>query len=313
MLVNGLLIYLKRLIKGKKLEHNPNMLIIDTTILCNNSCYFCWRSQKLDRLKEVNKIYKDNPMISFDLYKKIIDDACQYKSIKWLALSGPMGEPMMHKELEKLTMYAYKKNHFSKISVNTNGLAIDKHDISMLLNSVQDFSISVDSIDPETYGKIHGSPDFLPKVIDNIKKCVEYKKQNGAVSTITVRFTENELNIGQYTEFKKFFEELGVDEINYTKVHSFAGVKPELASKSGALNCCHPRNVVNFTFDGELTTCCINWQMEPKFGNIKELPLRKLWMNEKMKSWLKNRLSQEPCKNCNGLGAHVQKKGLKHG
>ena len=309
-MITELLITLKRLFAQKSLAYNPTMLAIETSCLCNNSCFFCWRSQKPQELKALIKKHASSPKLSFDVYKKIIDDAIQYKSLTWLALCACMGEPMMHEGLEDMCEYAYKKNHFKKISINTNGLAIDKHDISRLLNSIQDFSISVDSIDPETYGKIHGNSEFLPKVLENIKKCIEYKKQHGAVSTITVRFTENEHNIGQYPEFKKFFTELGVDNINYTKVHSFAGVKAELVDKKKAAFCWHPYRAINFTFTGDLTTCCLNYMMSPVFGNIKNSTIKELWMNNGMKKWLKNRLINPPCNNCDGLSKQSQQEGL---
>ena len=196
--------------------------------------------------------------------------------------------------------------------INTNGLAIDKHDISILLNSLTELSISVDSINPETYGKIHGNGKNLEKVIENIKKCIEYKKEFGATADIVVRFTENELNENEYPKFKKFFENLGVDKINYTKVHSFAGIKKELSNKHDALFCNHPKQIVNFTFTGELTTCCINWHFEPLFGNIKNYTIKELWEGEKYADWLKKRLDYIPCNNCNGLGNKAQKRNLKY-
>ena len=315
MIYNQFLFLTKKIVKILKNKSintdSPHSLIVDTTMLCNNSCYFCWRRQKPDALKEVNKKYLDSPHMEFSTFKKIVDQACRIKTMRWLSLCGPMGEPMMHPEIEKFFAYAHSKNKFKTIVINTNGLAIDKHDIPTLLSSITEFSISVDSIDPETYGKIHGSAEFLPKVIENIKKCIDYKKKNGALAKIIVRFTENELNIGQYPEFEKFFKELGVDDINYTKVHSFAGVKKELASQVTASNCCQPRKVINFNFKGDLTTCCINWQMSPTFGNINKSSLKKLWMNKSMKQWLNNRLNTEPCKYCGGLGNHVQKRNLK--
>ncbi len=296
--------------RKKTLPFNPSMLVIDTNCLCNNSCYFCWRTNKIEALKELNKNHGKNPYISMEIYKKIIDDAIQYPSITWLSLCGPMGEPMMHNKLDDMLEYAYKKNHFEKISINTNGLAIDRHDIKKLLSSTHDFSISVDSIDPETYEKIHGKNSNLNKVIENIKRCVEYKKYKGAISTITVRFTENELNMGQYPEFKKFFLNLGVDEINYTKVHSFIGVMEKSVNIKTAKKCCQPFRAINFTFKGDMTTCCINWQMSPIFGNIKNSSIKELWMNRKMTDWLKTRLNTNPCNNCGGLGSKISKRGL---
>lgn len=305
-----LLLKTKRFFAKKQLKNNPDLLVIDTTILCNNSCFFCWRKTNPNYLKEINEKYGKNHTMPFKTYKKIIDSCCKYSSLWWLSLCGPMGEPMLNKDLVKFTEYAYKKHHFSKIQINTNGLAIDKHDISRLLNSTTEFSVSIDSINPETYAKIHGAEKYLPKVIENIKKCIEYKKQHGAVARIVVRFTENELNIGQYPEFEKFFKSLGVDDINYTKVHSFAGVKSELANKQTAQNCCQPHKVINFNFMGDLTTCCINWQINPTFGNINDHSIEELWENQSMKIWQKTRLECEPCLNCNGLGHEQQKEGL---
>ena len=46
-----------------------------------------------------------------------------------------------------------------------------------MLNSLTELSISVDSINPDTYEKIHGNGETLPTVINNIKKCIEIKKK----------------------------------------------------------------------------------------------------------------------------------------
>lgn len=285
----------------KELLYNPCSLIIDTTLYCNNNCSFCWRSNKPDYLKNVNQQYKTKTM-PFKIYKKIIDDACQYNSLKWMSLSGPMGEPLMNDDIEQFFSYAYKKNHFDQIVINTNGLAINKRDISILLNSIHEFSISVDSIKSDTYEKIHGHKN-LSQVIENIKSCVEYKRKNGCVAKIVVRFTENALNIGQIDEFLDFFKEIGVDEVNYTKEHAFAGVNDKLKNKTEMYNCGQPTKVVNFNFLGEMSTCCVNWQINPTFGNIKNKTIKQLWESKNKVNWNeKTRFNEEPCKNCSGLG-----------
>ena len=292
------------------LKHNPYGLIVDTTVKCNNNCDFCWRKNNPEYLKNILETYKNNHTMSFETYKKIIDNAVKYKSIIWLSLCGPMGEPLLNDHIEDFYEYAAKKNHFKWISLNTNGLAINKRDISRLLNSMDEFSISVDSIDPETYGKIHGSKDFLPVVIENIKSLIEYKKTNGCRAEIFVRFTENELNMGQYPEFEKFFKELGVDRLNYTRVHSFAGVVESRNDEQTAKKCEQPNNLINFDFKGNLATCCINWHLEPTFGNIKNKSIAQLWHGRKYRQWAKTFYTKDPCKHCSGLGKHVQKEGL---
>lgn len=289
----------------KTLWNDPTWIIIDTTLLCNNSCSFCWRSNFPEYLKEKLSQTKQKTM-PFKIYKKIIDDVCQYDSVKALSLSGPMGEPLMNDEIEQFYEYAFKKRHFDVICINTNGLTINKRNIGLLLNSTHEFSISVDSIQPETYEKIHGHKN-LERVIQNIKQCVEYKRKNGAVARIVVRFTENKYNIGQIEDFTKFFKELGVDEVNYTKEHSFAGVNNLLNNQETSKMCVQPYKIINFNFLGNLTTCCVNWHLTPTFGSIKNKTIKQMWESKEKLSWNKNCLNDELlCKNCSGLGNSQQ-------
>lgn len=297
--IAGIKIKFKKYIK--KLWNDPMDIVIDTTLLCNNNCSFCWRSNYPEYLKAKNQEIKQKTM-PFKIYKKIIDDVCQYDSVKRLSLCGPMGEPLMNDRIEDFYEYAFKKHHFNILCINTNGLAINKRNYGKLLNSMHEFSISVDSIIPESYEKIHGHK-HLDVVIENIRKCVEFKKKYGAVAKIVVRFTENKHNIGQIDEFIKFFKELGVDEINYTKEHSFAGVNSSLNSLETNKMCNQPYKIINFNLFGELTTCCVNWHLSPVFGNIKNHSLKQLWESKEKLDWNKNCLNDENlCKNCSGLG-----------
>ncbi len=299
----------------KRLKGKPFGLIVDTTMLCNNNCSFCWRFNYPEYLKNCNKKYPKKSM-DFNTFKKIIDDACQYDSIKWFTCSGPMGEPLLNDEIEKFYEYAYNKNHFSSITINTNGLAIDKKNISKLLNSINEFSISVDSVDEETYFKIHGNKN-LSKVINNIKKLVEYKKQYGAIADIIVRFTENKFNKGQIDNFINFFKDLGVDGVNYCLEHSFAGGgSAAVKSQEGKLVCRHPNEIVNFNFLGNLTTCCLNWHLTPVFGNIENKTIKQMWESREKQSWNNiKRFNEIPCKNCSGaenlINGEIRSKRIK--
>ena len=285
--------------KRNKLKYSPTSLVIDTTILCNNNCSFCWRSNNKEYLKEKNAQMVQKTM-PFNIYKKIIDDACQYPSINWLSLCGAMGEPLLNENIEEFYEYAYNKKHFNTITINTNGLAIDTKDIGKLLNCINEFSISIDSINPEIYEKIHGK-DCLNKVIENVKRCVEYKTTHKLDTKIVVRFTENKYNKGEIKNFLTYFKNIGVDYVNYTKEHSFIDVNENLYSNLTNKQCNQPYKVINFNLLGDLTTCCINWHFTPVFGSIEKLSLKNLWESKSKIQWNKKRLSGI-CKNCSGLG-----------
>lgn len=285
--------------KRGKLKYSPTSLVIDTTILCNNNCSFCWRSNNKEYLKEKNAQLEQKTM-PFNIYKKIIDDACQYPSINWLSLCGAMGEPLLNEDIEKFYEYAYNKKHFNTITINTNGLAIDTKDIGKLLNCINEFSISIDSINPETYEKIHGK-DCLDRVIENVKRCVEYKTAHKLDTKIVVRFTENKYNRGEIKKFLVYFKNMGVDYVNYTQEHSFIDVNKNLYNNLTNKYCNQPYKVINFNLLGDLTTCCVNWHFAPTFGSIKERSLKDLWESKIKFQWNKKRLSNI-CKNCSGLG-----------
>lgn len=288
--------------QSNQLKYNPYGLNLDITVLCNNSCSFCWRSSNTEYLQLVTKENIKSPGIDLQLYKKIIDDAVQYKSIWWLGLCGAMGEPMMHPDFCSLSEYAASKKHFKAIITNTNGYAVDKHDLNRLLNSLTDLRFSVDSIDPQTYGKIHGDANKLQKVIDNIKMVIDFKKQHKCSATISVRFTENEHNKGQYPQFKEFFDNLGADRTIYGRTHAFAGVLKDSINKIGAAFCNQMFRIINFNFKCELTTCCINWKLEPTFGSIEDHTLKELWEGQQMEQFRKDRLNYQICQDCSGVG-----------
>lgn len=284
-------------------------IIIDTTLLCNNKCSFCWRYNFPEHATRLTLKYREKLTMNFDLYRKIVDEASCYPNINWMSLCGPMGDPLLNVNLGDFTEYAFKKKHFKSICINTNGLALGNHNLGILLNSTTEISFSIDTIHKETYQKIHGV-DALDAVLGNVSKLVNYKRAHGAVALIWVRFTESENNLGQYPEFEEYFLNLGVDRINYTKMHSFAGVFPQLADRATAALCNQPQKHVNFDFLGNLVPCCINWKMEPSFGNIADHSLQELWEGPAHQNWLKNRLATPPCDRCGGLGNHVQKQGL---
>lgn len=291
--------------KYKNLYKNPHSLLIEPSAVCNNSCSFCWRTHKKTQIPLLKEKLHNNLMLDYKLYQKIINEAIRYKSLRWLCLGGPLGEPLLHPHITDFFEYANSKKHFRQICINTNGLAINKHDIAKLLNNITDFSISVDSVHPGTYKKIHGN-DKLFQVIDNIKSLIEYKKHNKCLAKIIVRFTENDINRGEFPEFKKFFLDLGVDEINYTQLHGFAGVHDELKNKITAQNCQQVYGAININPNGDIITCCCNWQIDPTFGNLKKQKIIDIWNNKKMQDWYINRLNIDPCKNCSGIGADVQ-------
>ena len=80
-----------------KRENFPNRVTIELTNRCNVSCTFCHR-------QVVNMALGD---MSFELYKKIIDEMAEHLPIKMVPFFR--GETIMHPEFVKFMRYAKGK------------------------------------------------------------------------------------------------------------------------------------------------------------------------------------------------------------
>ena len=74
---------------------------------------------------------------------------------------------------------------------------------------------------------------------------------------------------------------------------------------------CNQPNCINFNFLGELTTCCINWHLEPVFGSIHNYSLKELWESKEKMLWNQNFNKSNICQNCGGLGISQNSQRIK--
>lgn len=288
------------------LSYKPSSIIIDVSRDCNLSCSFCWRNKEVDHVKFI-EAEVENSVMPLEVFRKIIDDSIQYKHLTWLSLCGPIGEPLMARNIIDYLIYANGKNHFKTLLINTNGLLLHKHSYSGLLENLTEICISIDTIKEETYQKIHNC-SLLNVVIKNVVALCEYKKKYGGKAKVNVRFTQCLENEGEFEKFRDFFVDI-VDGIKYVKVHSFAGVVDSENSMIGAYFCNQIYNVVNFNIKGQLTTCCINWRMEPTFGSIENNTISDLWNSSGYRNWVHSRMNEgDLCSNCSGLGSVFSQK-----
>jgi len=282
----------------------PNGAVIDLTTICPAHCFFCYRANK-NEIKKVSNF--KNQTMKFDIYKRIIDELVNYDTITWISLSGSSGEPLMIENLHDYSIYAREKKHFTDIVINTVGFNVNQQNVAKLLNSFTEISISLDSLDANSYSMIHPPLDYH-KIVKNIHTLLNVKNEIKSQCTIKIRFTENEYNTGQYELFENYWKQYNV-ETYWRRKHSFIDIIKEMSNINGRINCNQPEKIVNVTIDGEITTCCLNYNRNPTFGSLLEKPLSAIWNSYEMNNWRTNRL-HTTCKNCSGLGKISQHKNI---
>ncbi|PID29861.1 MAG: aldehyde ferredoxin oxidoreductase [Candidatus Cloacimonadota bacterium] len=295
---------------------NAPVIMIEPTNICNLRCPLCPSGN--GTLKRA-KGYMD-----LDLYKKIIDDVKDYavEAVLW-----NQGEPFLHKDILEMIKYASDAGLFVLLSTNVNVMPDPE---KLVRSGLDSLIVSLDGAEQETYNKyrINGN---LQKVKENVQNLVSAKKKlNSVTPYLRWQFIVMKHNEHEIEEIKAMAKKSGVDKLElktaqiYSKedVFNYLPENPKYRRykitgnnfelKFGIQNKCRriwTTAVINW--DGEMSVCCFDKDVDFKIGNVKEKSVGELFKSEKFNKIrniiLKNRKSLEICRNC-GEGVKLRVK-----
>ena len=279
-LFNLLLILLQHfLIRGQKVVGYTIKITVDPTSYCNLRCPLCPTGN--------NDTLRSKGFMSFELFKKIIDEVGRYVFVvdfwNW-------GEPLLNKDIFRMIRYANEKR--IKTRVSTNMTVMNEEIAQRLIESGLDVLFaSIDGVNRETYSKYRVGADF-EKVMANLRTVVEVKKKLSAKNPqiiwqfIIMRHNEHEVET-----VLKIARELGVKvklaptrplmgyEISMSEidvVKNFANWFPshKYSRFVNGKNLLKPKNcpflwtqgVINW--NGSVSPCCSVYPENSDFGNI---------------------------------------------
>lgn len=198
---------------------------IESAAVCNLKCPFCVHGIPSNE----RKYSRSGPKyLSFELYRKIINDIKNANmNIKWMYFSG-RGEPALHKSIWEMVSYA-KKNLNTNFLVNTNGNI--KYTDDIVDSGLDKIKIAIDSIDQKIYGRyrING---YVSKILDFTEKIAQKKNQNNNKFPLIiwqkVMFNYNDSD-EELIEYQKKAKQCGVDQIRlvFTWTSDFSTRNPE--------------------------------------------------------------------------------------
>lgn len=178
----------------------PIYVEIGPTNRCNHHCIFC-------ALDWIEKKYQDiDPSVMNRAFKEM--GACGVKSVMFAG----EGEPFLHPHLSEFIINA--KMAGLDVALATNGVLFTEEKIKQCLPHLSWLRYSLDAGTADTHYKIHrgGKTDF-EKIIKNIRKAVEIKKQNNYPVVIGVQLLIITENFDDIIPFIKLMKEIGVDNI----------------------------------------------------------------------------------------------------
>lgn len=155
------------------MEKDKGYLIICIEFGCNNNCKHCMIEKTRDSIHP----------ISFEEYKKVLDENLKSKKYNCLVLSG--AEVTMNKDLEKFAKYAKDLGCFEHIQIQTNGRKLSdyKYCKNLVDSGIDEFFLSVCGHNEEIHDLITCVNGSFAETLQGIKNI---DSMNAKIITNTV-------------------------------------------------------------------------------------------------------------------------------
>ena len=182
----------------------PVKLYIEPTSYCNLSCEMCFRKSW------INESFGN---ISSETVLSVMDEPIFLNNVEAVFFGG-MGEPLIHPDI--MAMISWAKERGKRVELITNGTSLRKNVCEKLVAlGVDEVWVSIDSFDPEGYGKIQVGSNF-GEVVRNMEGFNEVRK--GSATKLGLTFVVMKSNILQLTAFERFADDILADDVNISNM-----------------------------------------------------------------------------------------------
>lgn len=324
-------------------KKTPVTLEVHPSYACNYACQWCidkyLKSVPNENGYEINR--DGNAMLSHQNIDDIIK-GCEELDIKGIVISGG-GEPTLNKENEYLVQEAEKRGIVC--GMFTNGALLNDRNIPIYIDNLSFIRFSFDDYSAESYSKTKGVPERMyHKVIDNIKKCVQYKKTHPESNCkIGIDFILIPSNIDSMMDIYRETKKLGVDYLQFcdcietgyrftknlknkifNNLENIFNFKDYIGNgmevvyeplQTGNDTLCKNCGVTDFYIcvvaDGAVEPCPhLARHREIEYGNINEKSLKEIWESRPRK--LQTKMYWEPCRFRNQNQILLALKNIEH-
>jgi len=284
----------------------PFSVHIFPSYFCNFKCSYCLHSLSEEELKKMS--FK-RQFMEFDTYKKAIDSLKEFPNkLKALIFAGH-GEPLIHKDIDKMVDYAKKNNIADRVEIVTNASLLT-HDLSDKLISagLDRLRISVQGVTSQKYKDVSNIQIDYNDFVENIRYFYRKRKNtNIYIKIIDIALDSKE-------DEKKFLDIFSpvcdtaaieyaipfVSEVDYSSFNTDFNRCKQGHSQSSNI-CSMPFYMLVLEPNGNILPCC-STTVPIVLGNIHNSSLRDVWQSEKLKSFLRLQLTgknmNSVCKAC---------------
>ncbi len=289
----------------------PFVIFVDPADTCNFRCKFCPTGDR-GLMKKTHG--RNFGIMDFNLYKKIINDICEFEEpIKVLRLYKE-GEPLLNPNFVDMVKYAKDKGCALKIDTTTNASLLNpKKNIDVIEAGLDRINISIEGINDKLYKDFTGISVNFKKIVENIRhfyenkgKCEMCIKINGDILSQDERDQFYEI-FGNITD-KIFVEHIAPCwpefELNGVEVNNEYNIYNQKIKE--VIVCPYVFYSFAVNSDGTVSLCFLDWSRKLLIGDTKLNSVKEIWNSNKLieyqKFFLTKKRKNHPiCGNCGQL------------
>lgn len=258
----------------------PEIVHIENTNACNARCIICARE----------KMTRPVGVMSFDLFKKIIDECAKYNIVKEVHLHG-YGEPLLDNMLIEKIKYA-KNRGIKKTYFVTNASLLNGNLTRALISAGLDrIKFSFYGATKQTYEKIHVGLKF-EEVEGNIRYLFQIRKEmKSRTPSVNMQFVPQSENIEEKSNFfgkwQNFIDKKIGDCIEEFYLHNWIyGRKynPNHKQINNLESCIIPFRIIQILWNGDVVPCVFDFNGQMLMGQIRTKDIREIWNNGQYKT-----------------------------
>lgn len=267
---------------GEDYKHLPEVYQIEACSACNLQCPMCERTTHMGR---------QPGLLAIELLE-LMHKRGDFGGSSYVELQMA-GEPTLHPDLFNIIKFL-KDTVGVMVGLSTHGLNMNLRTCANLL-MLDALTISIDSVDPETYHKMR-YPAKLDDLLENLDRFMQVVRARKNAS-MRLPFIEFQLiaadmfkGTGNVTSLQQFINQKHWQDLVSIRTTGDSFIEMQErghVEKRNRQLCLNPFRSVSVTHSGDVVSCC--YIFDPKkntvnyYGNLYENSLADIWASERVR------------------------------
>lgn len=278
---------------------------IDVSSVCNYKCSFCFQADA----PGMKAVGLKRGFMSADMFKKIVDELCEFpEKIKKIKI-GNHGEPTLNPDIVQMVEYASKRACAEIVEMFTNGSKLEpKLNQGLVDAGLQRINVSLEGLSDQRYYEVAGVRQDFQSIVAGVKDLYERKKAANSDLKIYVKIADHahalkkdstEIFVLSESEKEYFHQTFGpiCDEIFVEKVVpqwaetqlnkqnevEETGMYGQKINNSWKEVCPFVFMYLQFNCDGTVSPCTLDWPRKVVVGNVNENTVGEIWNGKSLK------------------------------